>query len=165
MDPFSLEVNLMLLLNALLRRSKRAALVSAIVLLGGILLFASIQCARQHSSQQIAFATAEELQSFAEVHGLHCQREPDGFGGVFITDFRVSLQEISAKTCKANCGLTPEWKGILWIKQLRSPAQDAPWRFDPDDNLGGKWRIWGNLVVAGDEEFMDRLEAWYRQEH
>ncbi len=155
----------MLLIVALLRSSKRTVLVSGIVLLGGIVMFASIQCVRQHSSQQIAFATAEELQSFAEAHGLHCQREVAGFGGVFITESKVSLKELAQRACKANCGLTPKWKGILWIKELDSPDHPRPSNFDPDKDLGGKWRIWGNLVVAGDEEFMDRLEAWYRQEH
>ncbi len=155
----------MLLIVALLRSSKRTVLVSGIVLLGGIVMFASIQCARQHSSQQIAFASTEELQSFAEAHGLQCQREPGELGGVFITGASMALRELETRACKANCGLTPEWKGILWIKQIHSPNQNSLWHFDPEKDLGGKCRIWGNLVAAGDEEFMDRLEAWYRQEH
>jgi hypothetical protein len=31
----------------------------------------------------------------------------------------------------------------------------------PVQGFGSHWRVWGNVVVAGDEQLMDRIEELY----
>jgi hypothetical protein len=56
---------------------------------------------------------------------------------------------------RRDCGLTPAWRGILWVCQL---GDLGPY----PDLIGGKWRVWSKILVAGDEDLMDRIEQVYR---
>jgi hypothetical protein len=57
-----------------------------------------------------------------------------------------------------DCGLTPAWRGILWVCQIESRAERLGLQVEA---IGGKWRVWGNVLVAGDEDLMDRIEEFY----
>jgi hypothetical protein len=67
-----------------------------------------------------------------------------------------SLQELHT-AFKRDCGFTPAWRDVVWLTRLDSKGT----RIYPD-TVGGKRRIWGKLLVAGDEQLMDRIECMYR---
>jgi hypothetical protein len=57
------------------------------------------------------------------------------------------------------CGLTPEWNGIVRVYQIQSSIGVLA-----ADTIGGKTRRWGNVLLAGDEKLMDRIEKLIRAE-
>ena len=113
-----------------------------------------------NNSLPIHFKNSRELSEFATSNGLviHCGNERGVINdNYYIADHPLTLDELGPVSRRRDCGLTPAWRGILWVCQLHGPLMSL----DPEV-LGGKWRIWGNVVVAGDENLMDRIESLYR---
>jgi hypothetical protein len=107
----------------------------------------------------VGFETARELRSFVDASGL--QTRNDGAANdrlFFITDHVVTVKDMEALATRRDCGLTPGWRGILWATQISASISTVY----PTQGFGGKWRVWGNVVVAGDEQLMDRIEELYR---
>jgi hypothetical protein len=109
----------------------------------------------------VGFETARELRSFVDASGL--QTRDDGAAKnriFFITDHAVSSDDMEAVATLRDCGLTPSWRGILWVTQIRAATTTVY----PTQGFGGKWRVWGNVIVAGDEQLMDLIEELYRNQ-
>ena len=104
------------------------------------------------------FATAQELKSFAISSGLICHCG-NGSGSVynnyFLADHPIAIDDLAGVSTRRDCGLTPAWRGVLWVCPL---GRLGPY----PEFIGGKWRVWGNVLVAGDEPLMDRIEELYR---
>jgi hypothetical protein len=104
------------------------------------------------------FETAQELRDFAISSGLmfHCGNG-SGFvyNNYFLADHPIAFDDLAGVSTRRDCGLSPAWRGVLWVCPLGT--------LGPDPYLiGGKWRVWGNVLVAGDELLMDRIEDLYR---
>jgi hypothetical protein len=110
------------------------------------------------SPAPIEFKTALELRNFISASGFSVYAQGTNPGSIFyISDHALTPDNLAAVVELRHCGLVPSWRGILWVSQCRNPA----WTLCPE-HIGGTWRIWGNVLVAGDEELMDRLEEMYR---
>ncbi len=109
----------------------------------------------------VRFTSPGELRRLAEANGLCWQRGshiPCHTSGNYVTDRAVPEKEL-ARLCKAASGLTPAWRGIVWVIAL-----DAPGGLPPDpDHFGGARRVWGRLLAMGDEQLLDRIEGMYRR--
>jgi hypothetical protein len=103
-----------------------------------------------------------ELKSFAAARGLFTHtggKLNDGEKNLYVAGHSLSwesLQELQT-AFKRDCGLTPAWQDVLWVTRLNSQGV----RIFPD-TVGGKTRIWGKLLVAGDDQLMNRIENTYR---
>jgi hypothetical protein len=109
----------------------------------------------------ISFDTSADLRSFVESQDL--QTRNDGVVQstyFFIADHPVTTDDMVLVSTRQDCGLTASWRGIVWVGQIRATSSVMY----PTQGFGGKWRIWGNVVVAGDEELMDRIEELYRNQ-
>ena len=110
------------------------------------------------------FASAEEARDFCVSEGLHCHNGTDGvpftMGNFFVADHPLTFNDLQAIPCRRDCGMTPAWKGILWVGQIRSPHSVIDIGVA---SIRGKCRVWGNILVAGDEDLMDRIEDLYRR--
>ena len=103
--------------------------------------------------------TARAFKEFATSQGLHshCGNSHEYYGAnCFIADHPITLEETTALT-KLNCGLTPAWRGIVWVQQMEMGHA----RCDPHHIQGHK-RVLGNLVLAGDEALLNRIEELCR---
>jgi hypothetical protein len=126
--------------------------LSAFVAAGAIML-------NTMAPHTVYFESLGEFKEFAARNDflLH----PSGVGGftdnLYVSDHPVSPDHLSALT-KTSCGLNPAWRGIVWVHGHSWHSHVVP------GSLTGKWRIWGNLLVAGDEGFMERLEERRRSE-
>lgn len=117
------------------------------------------------SPRTVEFKHAQEFKDFAVARGLHFHPGTLDEGMTFaksnfyVADHRISTQDLEGIGFKRDCGLTPAWRGVVWIAQIEDT--DTPISVE---TIGGRWRIWGNVVVAGDEDLMDRIEAMRRAE-
>lgn len=105
------------------------------------------------------FETLEEFKRFAVRNGLFVhsggsQPEAVYFDNFFVADHPVGLADLPLT--KTDCGLTPAWRGVIWVFTLTHDSVHVQRSF-----ISGKRRQWGNLIVAGDEQLMDRLERLY----
>jgi len=110
----------------------------------------------------IHFETLREFKDFALAKGFFIPEQPVFMNNFFITAHPLTddaLQKLHSID-KRKCGLTPEWRGLLWVCALHSSYDSRL----ASDTIGGKWRTWGRLLVAGDEELMNRLEGLRRAE-
>ena len=111
--------------------------------------------------KSIAFKNAAEFKDFALCNGFffHSGNVNGVVGGnYFIADHLVTLNDVEEVLTRRDCGLTPAWRGILWVCQIH----DTPWFTAlATDHVDGKRRVWGNVLVAGDEDLMDRIEELY----
>jgi hypothetical protein len=110
---------------------------------------------------KVRFASFDELQQLALSHGLYCcpgSSQPNRASGYFVSAHPLTHEEVEG-LCKAQCGQTPAWQGVLWVLDLGTLARDED--FDPS-NVGGSYAFWGRVFVAGDQRLMDQIEAWYR---
>jgi hypothetical protein len=109
----------------------------------------------------VSFATSAELRDLACANGLQtCNDGTNNATIFFIADHPISRNEIGALVSRRDAGLTPRWRGIVWAAQIRTAACFM----DPEQGFGGHWRVWGNVIVAGDVQLMDRIEAIYRSQ-
>jgi hypothetical protein len=77
----------------------------------------------------------------------------------YVADHPLAWDDLEEVHSRRDCGLTPAWRGILWVCQINTAnTTNLP------DSIGGKCRVWGNVCVVGDEELMDRMEALYREQ-
>ena len=100
------------------------------------------------------FESARELRDLAESSGFLTHNEgvnPDTV--FFVTERPVTKYELRAVASRSECGRSDAWKGIVWVTQLRTAFLDL----DPDQ-MTGNYRVWGNILVAGDDELIDQLE-------
>jgi hypothetical protein len=112
----------------------------------------------------IAFSDGVEFRDFAIGKGLlfHSGRG-DGkldtrvmYSNFFLADHQLTSSDVDNIGMRHDCGLTPAWRGIIWVSHLRGEFATLP------ETVGGKTRIWGNVLVAGDEDLMDRIEDLWR---
>jgi hypothetical protein len=108
----------------------------------------------------VFFETPEELIFLVERNGLHCHSASDPSKGLW-SQFYVAhhpgvFQQLPLS--KRSCGQAPEWRGLVWVTSINQNG----WGLDID-SIGGRKRIWGKVVVAGDEELMDAIEQLYRK--
>jgi hypothetical protein len=109
----------------------------------------------------IQFDTAQELKEFAVSKGLaYHSGSTSGISGntYYLADHPLTFNGLEPVCTRRACGLTPAWRGILWVSQIHNPSTT----FFPEQ-LGGKWRVWGNVCVAGDEALMDRIQEFYTE--
>jgi hypothetical protein len=123
-----------------------------------VTVFAGVQARARF--EPVEFATATEVAALAKRHGLHCHSGSSSgatWPNLYVADRPLELFDLNALATRRRCGLTPAWRGIVWVGQLRSPGVDL----DPE-SVGGKPRAWGNVVAAGDEELLDQIETMFR---
>jgi hypothetical protein len=104
------------------------------------------------------FETSRDLKEFALANGLvfHCGNGNGIFyNNYYLADHPLALDDFPGVATRRDCGLTPAWHGVLWVCQL---GTSGPY----PELIGGKWRIWGHVLVAGDPKLMDRIEELYR---
>jgi hypothetical protein len=112
----------------------------------------------------VHFKSVFDFKEFADTGGLHYHSGASTGQLVFpadnfyVADRVISKDDLEGVCTRRDCGLTPAWRGILWVCQIDATHVGTT----HPESLGGKWRIWGNVVAAGDEELMDRIEAMYR---
>jgi hypothetical protein len=114
------------------------------------------------------FHRVSDVANFAQQHGFciyagETDRKGD-LGSIYLLDHPLAQNDLPILNTN-QAGLTPDWKGVVW-------ASLAVWGDGPDsgmelvlDNFDGHWRRWGKVVVAGDPEFLDRLEKLYQADH
>ena len=111
--------------------------------------------------RRVRFETLEAFRKFAVKHGLFFHSggpDPNAYlDNFYVADHPVPLERLPIT--KFDCGLTPAWRGVVWVvPRTRDGVEVYP------DFLGGTWRVWANLLVAGDERLMDRLERLYLED-
>lgn len=107
----------------------------------------------------VSFETCQELKDFIESHGLYHHSGTKTFvppGNSYICDHPVGFEDLAPVMTRRDCGNTPAWRGILWVAQIRDPGWVNALRGDAPSNC--KCRIWGKVLVVGDEDLMDRIE-------
>jgi hypothetical protein len=118
------------------------------------------------AGRPVAFNDVQEFKTFAVSNGLYFHagnhngivESPALDRNYYLADHAITLDDLIAVGHRRDCGLTSAWRGIIWVCQFRGEFGLLP------DSLGGKWRVWGNVVVAGDEDLMDRIEDFWRSE-
>jgi hypothetical protein len=122
------------------------------------LAVAALYC-RHAEPERVVFKNPAELKDFAMSKGLvfHCGNISNTVyvGDYFLADHPITIDDLEGICTRRDCGLTPAWRGVLWACQRGHLGLR-------EDCLGGKWRVWGKVLVAGDEELMDRIEGLYR---
>jgi hypothetical protein len=103
------------------------------------------------------FKTSSELCTFAIAHGLVMTQEKGNRQVFYVSDHTLTKDDIVAVAIQRDRGLTPQWRGILWASQVRGRILGLY-----ADSVHGNKRMWGNVLVAGDEQLMDRIEAMHR---
>jgi hypothetical protein len=115
--------------------------------------------------RKTAFNDVVDFRHFIRAKGiqLHGGTMHGGICGesFFIADHPIEFDDVAGLRIMRDSGLTHEWTGILWVAQLDVPGKT---NFDPADQIIGNWRVWGNVLVAGDEELMNRIEELYGTE-
>jgi hypothetical protein len=113
--------------------------------------------------QPIQFKSVSEFKDFADANGLYLHSGTSSGNLVFpannfyVADHAISLDDLDEVCSRRDCGLTPAWRGILWVCQIETTHGTAF-----PDQIDGKWRVWGNVMVVGDETLMDRIEAMHQ---
>src|SRR5262245_45957507 len=76
------------------------------------------------STEPIQFSCAREAVDFAVAHGLHCHSgtyDKTLFpNNGYISDRPLSFEDVISVSTRRQCGLTPEWTGVLWFIQADS---------------------------------------------
>ena len=105
-----------------------------------------------------AFASVQELADWARARGLHCRSDlRSGEVGPAVAVSTRPLTWQDANTLRKGTGPggseLPAWAGVLWAARLSPNLADMP---------GPPWdrpcRVWGNLLVTGDQDLLDRIE-------
>ncbi len=107
----------------------------------------------------VVFHNLDEFREFAQRWQFTCMK---GRGETLCgaDNFFVGVEEVSPgslPTKKGDCGLTETWRGIIWIVDVTGPIAVQA------SSLGGHWRLWGNLVAAGDPDLMDHIEELFHR--
>ena len=117
--------------------------------------------ARFAQSSTPQFRGADEAQTFFALKGFHCTMSGSTSSmlafNFFVSDRPLTQNDIDQLVCRRKCGLTEAWRGIVWVSDIES--NDSRLNLATID---GKYRCWGNVLVAGDEGLMDRMESHYK---
>jgi hypothetical protein len=106
------------------------------------------------------FESAQELKSLLERNGWCCNWGGADTSTVGLTNFYVTRHPVTRAqlpATKRTCGQTSDWRGMVWVTQIQQNHCGICIR-----SISGCKRIWGNVLVAGDEEVMDAIEEIYR---
>lgn len=76
------------------------------------------------------------------------------FGPVLWISSRQQPATKILRLYKFKCGQTPDWKDICWAALIVEEDN----HFVPGLSFDGHYRLWGNIVVAGDPDLLDRIE-------
>lgn len=101
----------------------------------------------------LEFDTVLEIVQAAKEQGfeIHSGRWYPAIGdNCYIGDHVLEMEHLG-RLRHDDCGETPAWKGIVWVQEIESARKNA--------NLGGFYRAWGKVLVAGDPELIQRLEV------
>jgi hypothetical protein len=125
-----------------------------VVILVPVLACAALYCGG--APRPTRFDNVDEFQHFAVRNHLLLHASGMAAGDNFyVSDHPVALEHLMSLT-KKNCGQDSGWRGIIWVHgQSRFSHVSAR-------SIGGHCRIWGNLLVAGDEKLLDRVEDLHR---
>jgi hypothetical protein len=130
-------------------------------LLAGLLL---VQPSFFRLRRPVYFHKLADLKHFAQQHGLqvstNANRPLEHFSQLFISPEPMSRERLSW-LLKSDCGLTPAWRNLVWAA-YHTGAPEGTYPVYAD-SIGGHSRIWGRLVVAGDPQLLDRLEALFQE--
>ena len=117
---------------------------------------------KRPSTCRVHFKGLKEFEQFARHHGLflHSGGRDSRYCGLsfFVGDHPLTFEELQAIPTRQDCGLTPAWSGIVRVTDCND---DLTGLGTTPDSIGGKWRILGNVLVAGDEKLMDYIEELY----
>jgi hypothetical protein len=106
--------------------------------------------------QGVHFRDVRDLKAWAEDHDLNCRS--DRKDGTVSAGLAISTRPLTWKQvgglCRARPGQEIKWEGVIWA--INRPAgMDAmpasPWQ--------SHYRIWGGILVTGDRNLLDRMEA------
>jgi hypothetical protein len=139
-------------LSSLLSRRIRFAAVIAVAALCLLLVSTLIP-------KPIHFESLREFIAFARAKELFLPPEIGVANNIFVAERPITaerMRELAALDARTS-GHNPTWRGLVWVWQIESK-----WSRIDVGSFGGKTRIWGNLLVAGDEELMDRIERLRR---
>ena len=75
-------------------------------------------------------------------------------GNFYLADHPIDLDDVDAVSTRDQCGLTKEWKGIVWVSQTQFPYGTLS-----PSSIGGNRRVYGNVLVAGDKALINRVGA------
>jgi hypothetical protein len=117
-----------------------------------------------NGSHPSRFASPRQVADFALQHGL-CIHSGAGHSPVirlscFVADHPLDMTQLN-RLRMTECGLTPAWKGIIFVGYLNHGGQPS-FALHPN-GLDGHYRIWGDVLAAGDPELLDRLEVQFDQ--
>ena len=131
-----------------LRRKETAVVLVVLALIGTV---------RFLQPRPVQFDSLQVFTDFAVSAGYTVQPSGEGYpsDNCYVSDHPASLSELLSLT-KRDCGMTSAWRGVIWAYGRTQECPLAP------GSIGGKWRIWGNVLVAGDERLMDEVERRYR---
>jgi hypothetical protein len=111
----------------------------------------------------VQFEKLEDFKRFALEHGLHFHSGAGNsekyFDSFYVADRPLNIEDI-APLRHSQCGQMPAWRGILWVAARDS--EHAP-GYTYAESIGGHYRLWGNLLVAGDPQLLDRVERLCRE--
>jgi len=123
-------------------------------LLGGLLICRQVVS----TCKSVTFKSSEELKVLIVADGLHWHtgnkngRVRNNF---YVADRAITFDDVADVATQSDCGRTPAWRGIVWVAQLDN--EDKSYRLVSAPR--GIWRIWGEVIVAGDEKLIARIEA------
>jgi hypothetical protein len=140
----------------------------AAVTLAGLIGLTSVFFVCRQVNPELApvqFANAAEARDFFAANGLHCHEgtpgSVSGCGNYYVANHPISEDDTLQLAADGSRGAVPEWQGVLWVAQIRGYSGAHGLMID---SVRGKTRIWGNIVVAGDEKLMDWIEAKFHEE-
>lgn len=109
----------------------------------------------------VKFKTVQEFKELITSDGLHCHcgnASGLALNNFYVADRPITLDDLKDVQTRRDCGLTTAWRGIIWVTQIHYGVLTLCLDVGPS----GKRRVWGNVLVAGDEELMDRVEAAFQ---
>jgi hypothetical protein len=115
-------------------------------------------------SNKIHFRSPHELAALAERKGLqvHSGRGASSVIDMncFVADHPIRFEDIVVLNMQ-ECGLTPVWRGIVFVGYL-DEGDHQPFGAITPAGINGHHRIWGRVLAAGDPALLDRLESLYQ---
>jgi hypothetical protein len=111
----------------------------------------------------VDFKTPRDFADFAQQHGLfiHSGCGRSAIDSICIaSDHPLDFDQI-AQLNMQRCGLTPAWKGVVLVGYLDQEDGKVFGALTPE-GIDGYFRIWGNVLAAGDPALLDHLEDTYR---
>jgi len=103
------------------------------------------------------FESLKEFCDFAQGRDLHVYGS--GFNA-FVADHPIDPEQLrSFRWCDLG---KPAWRGIAVVNPWTS-ASECPIVIIPE-TVDRPYRTWGNLLAAGDEDLLDRIERFCREE-